>query len=188
MDPFWRDHWWLIVPLAAFAIPIAGIAFAGFNSWLHYRHRREALEVIRTYAAQGKDPPPEVVAALGAAPAGYDPNYGAYAGYGANPGQAASQSAFAFARDARAAARGARHAARAERYAMRAQFRQWRGPLHRWNRAIFMIALAGGLYAASTYAHDPDSVGRFQIGAVILGALAGAAVLSAVMSSLIRPK
>ena len=178
VDPFWRDHWWIIVPLAAFTIPLAGIVFSGLNTWLHYRHRRDALEVIRTYAAQGKDPPPEVTAALG--------GFGDYDAYG--PGPASPETGYAFGGDARDAARATRHAARAERYALRAQYRQWRGPLHRWNRAIFMVALAGGLYAASVYAHDPDSVGRFQIGAIILGALAAAAVLSAVMSSLIRPK
>ena len=185
MDPFWSEHWWIIIPLAAFTIPLAGIVFSSVNTWLHYRQKQAALEVIRTYAAQGKDPPPELIAALGTG----RPDYGAYYGnYGPGPADAARDAAFTFAGDARDAARAARHAARAERYAMRAEFRQWRRPLRRWNNAIFMTALAAGLYGASLYAHDPDNVGRFQIGAIILGALALAALLSAVLNTMLRPK
>jgi hypothetical protein len=179
MDSFWRDHWWIIIPLAAFTIPLAGIVFSSLNTWMHYRQKREALEVIRTYAAQGKDPPPELIAALG------HPGFGAY---GAGPAQAATEAAFAFAGDARDAARAARFAARTERRAMRAEFRQWRSPLRRWNQAIFMGALAAGFYGASLYAHYPDNIGRLQIGAIILGALAAAALLSATLNTLIRPK
>ncbi len=195
MDPFWRDHWWLIIPLAAFTIPLTAIVFSSLNLQMHYRHRREALELIRTYAAQGKDPPAELLAQLdagrvrfGAGRGGYDLGLDPAGPDLGGPDLGAPGAGYGFAGDARAAARAARHAARAERYAMRSQYWQWRGPLHRWNRAIFLVAIAGGFYVASLYARDPDTMGRFQIGAIILGALAAAAVLSAVMSALIRPK
>jgi len=188
MDDF-GSHVWVFIPLAALAIPIAGIAYSGLTSWLNYRQKRAALEVIRTYAAQGKEPPPELIAALGlgAQDQGASPNYGDFGGYGSGPGAAAQQAAGAFG-DVRAAAREARYAARAERYALRAQYRLARGPVRRWNQAIFLTALAGGLYAASLVSHDPDTMGRFQMGATILGALAVAAILSAVLMTVFRPK
>ncbi len=180
------EHWWwLIIPLAAFTIPLAGIAASSISTWLHYRQRREALELIRTYAAQGKDPPPEVLAALGRGFTGYGADYGPG---GFTPGQAAQEAMFGYGADTRAAARAARHAARAERYALKAEYRLWRSPVRRWNQAIFLTALAAGLYGASLYSHDADNIGRFQIGAIILGALAAAAMLSAVLTTLLRPK
>jgi hypothetical protein len=180
-----EHYWWVIIPLAAFTIPLAGIAYSSVTTWLLFRHRREAMDLLRTYAQQGKDPPPELLAALGRRPMGFGPGV-FHDGYA--PGQAARDAVFGYAEDARAAARAARHAARAERLALKAEYRIWRSPIRRWNRAIFMIALAGGLYGASLYAHDPANVGRFQIGAIILGALAAAALLSAVLATVFGPK
>jgi hypothetical protein len=60
MVELFTRFWWLIFPLA-------GFAFAGFNQWLLYRRSRAALEVLKTYAAQGKEPPPELMRALGGA-------------------------------------------------------------------------------------------------------------------------
>jgi hypothetical protein len=126
-----------------------------------------------------------VLAALGRS----FPGYGADLGPGAyGPGQAAQDAAFGFGLEARAAARAARHAARAERHALKAEYRLWRSPMRRWNQAIFLTALSAGLYGASLYAHDPDNVGRFQIGAIILGALAAASLLSAALATILRPR
>jgi hypothetical protein len=56
MDLF-RDFWWLIFPLS-------GIVFGAFQRWLAYRARRDALDLIRTYAETGREPPAALVARL----------------------------------------------------------------------------------------------------------------------------
>ena len=45
-------------------IPIFGIVFAAFTSWLKYRQHRAMLEVFKIYAERGEAPPQEVLAAL----------------------------------------------------------------------------------------------------------------------------
>jgi len=52
-----RDFWWLIFPLS-------GIVFGAFQRWLAYRARRDTLDLIKTYAAAGREPPSELVARL----------------------------------------------------------------------------------------------------------------------------
>ncbi len=54
MEDLFRSYWWLIFPLA-------GFGFAAWDRWLHYRRSRDALDLIKTYAAQGKDPPVELM-------------------------------------------------------------------------------------------------------------------------------
>lgn len=56
MDLF-RDFWWLVFPLS-------GIVFGAFQRWLAYRARRETLDLIKTYAAAGREAPAELVARL----------------------------------------------------------------------------------------------------------------------------
>ncbi len=56
MDLF-RDFWWLIFPLS-------GIVFGAFQRWLAYRARRDTLDLIKTYAAAGHEPPAALVARL----------------------------------------------------------------------------------------------------------------------------
>ena len=50
-------YWWLI-------FPIMWMLFWFYSASLHYQHRREKLEVLRAYAQQGKDIPPEVGKAM----------------------------------------------------------------------------------------------------------------------------
>ncbi|WP_454760208.1 hypothetical protein [Caulobacter segnis] len=50
---FWQ-FWWLIFPLGWFA-------FAAWRSWLGYRANREALDLMKTYVASGREPPPELL-------------------------------------------------------------------------------------------------------------------------------
>ena len=52
-----RQFWWLIFPLSWFV-------FGGFQSWLSYRANRETLDLIKTYAASGREPPPELLEKL----------------------------------------------------------------------------------------------------------------------------
>ncbi|MDP3748655.1 MAG: hypothetical protein Q8Q88_16575 [Phenylobacterium sp.] len=54
MQDVFHSYWWLIFPLAAFA-------FGAWDRWLAYSRSRAHLELIKTYAAQGKEPPPELM-------------------------------------------------------------------------------------------------------------------------------
>jgi len=196
MTHFWADHWWLLIPLGAFTIPLAGIAMGAFATWQHYRSRNRALEALKVYAQQGKEPPPELLQALGGRT---DWRWQQHRWEG-GPAPGADQAAAAA--DA-AASIGARYGgawsnpeairARAEYYTARAAARsqRWRQrePIRRWNNAIFLAVGAGALYFASQhYAADHVLSDRLYVGAVIVGALAAAAVLAAVLASLFRPQ
>ncbi len=171
MDAFWESHWWLLIVLASFTIPIAGICMGAFTTWLYFRHRRAAMETLKEFAAQGREPPKEVVEAL----TGGAHRFDWYAGrYSEDPDRATWYAD-------RAERRAARFAARADRW-------RAREPLRRWNWAILWGALAFGLYYASGHVHDPASGDRFMIAAVIVGALAAAAMLSAVLATIFRPR
>ena len=54
MEDFWHGYWWLI-------FPIGGFIFAAWERWLNYQRSRDALDLIKTYSAQGKDVPPELL-------------------------------------------------------------------------------------------------------------------------------
>lgn len=54
-----REFWWLIFPLA-------GFAFGAWRNWLTYRANREMLDLIKTYAASGREPPAELLSRLNA--------------------------------------------------------------------------------------------------------------------------
>ena len=55
-EPF-RSLWWLVFPLS-------WIVFGAFQRWLAYLARRDALEVLRSYAEAGHEPPAALVARL----------------------------------------------------------------------------------------------------------------------------
>src|SRR5436190_21000478 len=57
MESFFFSFWWLLFPLGFFI-------FGAWDRWLSYQRSRDRLELLRTYTAQGKDPPPELVKAL----------------------------------------------------------------------------------------------------------------------------
>jgi len=57
MEDLFRSYWWLIFPLSWFV-------YSGFQSWLSYRANRDTLELLKSYAASGREPPPELVARL----------------------------------------------------------------------------------------------------------------------------
>lgn len=54
MTYFWTSYWWMIFPLAFFV-------FGAWDRWLSYQRSRDAMDLMKTYAAQGKEPPPELV-------------------------------------------------------------------------------------------------------------------------------
>lgn len=57
MEDLFRSYWWLIFPLSWFV-------FGGFQSWLSYKANRDTLDLIKSYAASGREPPAELVARL----------------------------------------------------------------------------------------------------------------------------
>ncbi len=60
MDTFahwFASYWWLIF---VFFWPIMGI----FGAWNHFHHRTEMLKMLKSYADQGKDPPPALLDAI----------------------------------------------------------------------------------------------------------------------------
>jgi hypothetical protein len=57
MEDLFRQFWWLIFPLSWFV-------FGGYQSWLSYRANRDTLDLIKTYAQAGREPPPELLAKL----------------------------------------------------------------------------------------------------------------------------
>ncbi|WP_292053006.1 MULTISPECIES: hypothetical protein [unclassified Brevundimonas] len=48
----------------AMLIPIFGLFYAAFTSFLKYRQHRSMLDVLKVYAEKGEAPPQEVLAAL----------------------------------------------------------------------------------------------------------------------------
>lgn len=56
-EDIFRQFWWLIFPLSWFV-------FGAWQSWLSYRANRETLDLIKTYAAAGREPPAELLAQL----------------------------------------------------------------------------------------------------------------------------
>ena len=59
MSDFWYGYWWLIFPVAFFAM-------GAWDRWLSYQRSRDALDLMRSYSAQGKEPPPELLRQLAA--------------------------------------------------------------------------------------------------------------------------
>jgi hypothetical protein len=57
MEDLFRSYWWLIFPLSWFV-------FGAYQSWLSYRANRDTLDLLKSYAASGREPPPELVARL----------------------------------------------------------------------------------------------------------------------------
>ena len=57
MEDLFRDYWWLMFPLFWL---IAG----AFHSAQGYRRDRETIELIKTYAAKGQEPPEALMKSL----------------------------------------------------------------------------------------------------------------------------
>ncbi len=50
MENFFWNFWWLI-------FPIGGMIYAAFQSWLKYRQQKAMMDLIRSYADKGVEPP-----------------------------------------------------------------------------------------------------------------------------------
>lgn len=57
MEDLFRSYWWLLFPLAWFV-------FGGFSSFLNYRRQKDTLDLIKTYAAKGQEPPEALLKVL----------------------------------------------------------------------------------------------------------------------------
>lgn len=153
------SFWWLI-------FPIMGFVFGGFRMWLAYRHSQQAMEILKTYAAQGKDPPPEVMAAVtgaqnGAAPGGYGSPYGGPYGSGAWGGPWGGWG-WGWSR-----------------------WGGWRGPMWAWSRVVTAAAIAIGFaFAGQYYDGDTEAAKAFTLVAIIMGVLAVGFGLMALIQTL----
>lgn len=54
MEQLFRDFWWLVFPLAWL---LAG----GVSGFLKYQRQKQALDLIRTYAEKGQEPPKALI-------------------------------------------------------------------------------------------------------------------------------
>ena len=57
MEDLFRSYWWLLFPLFFFV-------FGAWDRWLSYKRSRDRLDLLRTFTAQGKDPPAELLREL----------------------------------------------------------------------------------------------------------------------------
>ncbi len=155
MEDIFRSYWWLMFPIGFFL-------FGAWDRWLAYRRSRDHLDLIRTYADQGKEPPPELVRAIREEDPINDPDgrydgYG-YGGYGMHP----------------------RHMRRMARRAYR-----W-SPYWQWRTVFITGAVAAGFWFASEYADLPGTEGAFRLVAIIITFVAAGHLIAAVFSSLYR--
>ena len=58
MEQLFRDFWWLI-------FPIWGLGMGMWHSLMGYRRQKAVLDLVRTYADKGEQPPEALLAALG---------------------------------------------------------------------------------------------------------------------------
>lgn len=54
MEDLFRSYWWLLFPIAFFV-------FGAWDRWLAYKRAQAHLDLLRTYATQGKEPPAELL-------------------------------------------------------------------------------------------------------------------------------
>jgi hypothetical protein len=162
VDRFWEEHWWLIIILAVFATPIVQALFEPWRRYLLYRERRDAIEALKTYASQGREPPAEVLDALAARRWRWRP------------------------RDAHATSGGlgASASSGADRWERNVERWRRREPLRRWNGAIFAAAITAGF--AYAYQHVHQNADIYLVVTVIAGAMTVAAVLSAIIATFWR--
>jgi hypothetical protein len=153
-DDFFRSYWWLLFPIGFFV-------FGAWDRWLAYKRSRDHLELLKTYQAQGKEPPPELV--RGAT----DP-YGA-PGWGAPPPPGVAPDPYGY------------------WYGRRAWRRYYRwGPYWQWRSAFVTGAVALGFWFASEYADIPGTEFPFRLVAIIMTFVAVGNLLGAIFSSTFR--
>jgi hypothetical protein len=162
VDQSW-GFWWLIFPIGFFI-------FGAWDCWLNYQRSRHALEVMKQYAAMGKDPPPELVRQLQGSAYGY---YG-YRGlwrhrYRRYPPPEAS--------------------ADPAHLADPLDGRDWRGGRYPdWRSALVTAAIAGAFWIAAEFSYIPDADGAFRFVAIIMSCVAAALLVSALLPPSFRDR
>jgi hypothetical protein len=152
MVSIFYSYWWLVFPLGFFVLGL-------IDRWMSYQRSRDRLELLKTYTAQGKDPPPELIKALQdeeamEAPPPYDPTdrYG-------------------------------------RRHARRYYRRYWRStPYGAWRAAIVTGAVAAGFWWASEYADIPGVDGPFRLVAIIVTCVAVGNIALALFATTFRDR
>jgi hypothetical protein len=157
------SFWWLIFPLM-------GFFYGAYGMYLNHRRSQQAMDILRTYAQQGKDPPPEVMAAVtGVRPA-------APAAPAADPYQVPDGPGYAWGAPWGWGPGWSRRGG-------------WRGPWWSWSRVVTFAAIAIGFAFAGRYYVGPDgeAVVAFNMIAIIMGVLAvGFGVLALMQTLLYR--
>jgi hypothetical protein len=152
MVSIFYSYWWLVFPLGFFVLGL-------IDRWMSYQRSRDRLELLKTYTAQGKDPPPELIKALQdeeamETPPPYDPTdrYG-------------------------------------RRHARRYYRRYWRStPYGAWRAAIVTGAVAAGFWWASEYADIPGVDGPFRLVAIIVTCVAVGNIALALFATTFRDR
>ena len=156
MEYVFRSYWWLLFPIGAF---VSG----AWDRWLSYKRSRDHLDLLRHYAAQGKDPPPELVRGVRdegpdiPPPPNGDP-WGYGGGYWNHP----------------------RHMRRAYR-----RYYRW-GPYWQWRSVFVTGAVAAGFWWASEWADLPGAEAPFRIVAIILTVVTAGNLVFAILASTFR--
>lgn len=151
MEDIFRSYWWLLFPIGFFI-------FGAWDRWLIYKRSRDHLELLKTYTAQGKEPPPELLRTVRAAALDDDFDDDEEDRYGRR------------------------------RYRHYRRMRHWRrySPYWQWRSFLVTGAVALGFWLAAEYADIPGADGAFQIVAIILTCVAGAQLVIAVLGTSFR--
>jgi hypothetical protein len=158
MEEVFRSYWWLLFPIGAFV-------FGAWDRWLAYRRSRDHLDLLKHYAAQGKEPPPELIRAARGDPVGEglaDPNWN----MGAPPPPFPHPYYWS------------------SRRAWRRYYR-W-GPFWQWRSAFVSGAVAAGFWFAAEYADIPGTYGAFRVVAIVMAFVFVGNLLGAIFSTLYR--
>jgi hypothetical protein len=145
------SFWWLIFPLM-------GFVFAGWGMYLNHRRSQNAMEILRAYAAQGKDPPPEVLAAVTGVQPGAAPGAAPGVASGVPPYGVPPYSPYAWGPWGWGWGWGSRWA--------------WRGPMWMWSRVVIFAAIAIGFGMAGQYGDEPHTDHAFHMVAIVMSVLA----------------
>ncbi|WP_297734866.1 hypothetical protein [uncultured Maricaulis sp.] len=57
MAEIFEEYWWLLFPLGFFLA-------AGWGSFMRYKRTQAKIDLLKTYAAAGKEPPADLIASL----------------------------------------------------------------------------------------------------------------------------
>ncbi len=156
--------WWLIFPLM-------GFFFGAFGMWIGYKRQRDQLELMKTYAQQGKDPA-EVARLLGMpVPPGATP------GGGVGPGPTPVMGAWSHPWGPQWGPPWGWHS----------HWPYW-GPYREWRRFITFASLAAGFGAAAYYDVLPGTVPAFSFVAILMAVFAIGALVSALMVTALSSK